>query len=250
MTENHRIKAVLFDLGSTLCYFDGQWQEVGFEMNQALVRALQDAGYKDLDDTFALEYRLRVREYQDQEANEFREFTMGFILNSLIEEKGYPPPSESTIASVLRAMFTVSQAHWKPEADTIPTLETLRQQGYRLAIVSNAGDDADVQAIIDNAGIREYFDFIITSAAAGVRKPNPQIFDIALQALGVRPQQAVMVGDTLGADILGAHNAGLPGIWISRRASPSLTEAHAGTIIPDAEIKTLEELPKLLEHIH
>ncbi len=249
MTENHHIKAVLFDLGSTLIYFDATWPEITLEMNQALIGALREAGYKDIDELFAIEYRLRVREYQAQDSNEFREFTMAYILTALLQEKGYPPPGEEVIAAVLKRMFLVSQAHWIPEADAIPTLETLRDQKYRLAIVSNAGDDADVQTLINNAGIRGYFDYIITSAAAGVRKPNPKIFEMALQALGARPQEAVMVGDTLGADILGAQNAGMPGIWISRRASPSLTDAHAETIVPDVEIKTLLELPEVLKEI-
>jgi FMN phosphatase YigB (HAD superfamily) len=58
-----------------------------------------------------------------------------------------------------------------------------------------------------------------------------------------------MVGDTLGADILGAHNAGLLAIWITRRAETPANQAHQDTIQPDVTIDTLSELPDVLENL-
>jgi FMN phosphatase YigB (HAD superfamily) len=89
----------------------------------------------------------------------------------------------------------------------------------------------------------------VSSARVGIRKPNPRIFNLALEALGIPPEKAAMVGDTLGADILGARNAGLMGIWITRRADSAANRAHAETIRPDAIIATLQELPGLLDNI-
>jgi HAD superfamily hydrolase (TIGR01662 family) len=143
-------------------------------------------------------------------------------------------------------MYTVSQAHWLPETDAHATLQTLREQGYRLGLISNAGDDADVQTLVDKAGLRSYFDTILTSAAMGIRKPNPRIFLAALEHWGYRPSQAAMVGDSLGADILGARNAGLFSVWITRRAETAANHAHGDTIQPDAMISTLSELPEFL----
>jgi FMN phosphatase YigB (HAD superfamily) len=60
--------------------------------------------------------------------------------------------------------------HWKPCANT----------GYRLGLISNAGDDADVQTLLDQANLRAYFEIILTSAGQGIRKPNPKIFWTAL----------------------------------------------------------------------
>jgi HAD superfamily hydrolase (TIGR01662 family) len=125
----------------------------------------------------------------------------------------------------------------------------LRQKGYRLALISNASDDADVQALVDKAGIRSFFEMILTSAAAGIRKPNPQIFRIVLDQLEVPAGRAAMIGDTLGADILGAQNAGLFSIWIDRRADTAANRAHVGLVRPDAVIHSLEELPALLDHL-
>ncbi len=132
------------------------------------------------------------------------------------------------------------------ELDSHAVLQDLSNQGYRLGMISNAGDDADVQVLVDKANLRGYFDFILTSAALGIRKPNPRIFEIGLEVWKLPVGRVAMVGDTLGADILGAQLSGLTGIWITRRADTPANRAHSQTILPDAEISTLSELPELL----
>lgn len=150
--------------------------------------------------------------------------------------------------TALRQLYAVSQAHWQPEEDALPTLDQLQAAGYRMAIISNASDDADVQTLVDKAGLRGYMDFVLSSAACGIRKPNPLIFQTGLDEWGLAPAQVAMVGDTLGADILGARNAGLYSIWITRRADKAANRDHAETIQPDAVIATLAELPGLLSN--
>jgi HAD superfamily hydrolase (TIGR01662 family) len=145
-------------------------------------------------------------------------------------------------------MYSVSQEHWLPEEEAVPVLENLREQGYRLAAISNAADDGDVQALVDKAGIRPYFEVILSSATAGIRKPNPRIFQIVLDHMQVEPGRAAMVGDTLGADILGGINAGIFTIWITRRADKTANRAHLDTIQPDAVIENLDDLLILLQN--
>jgi FMN phosphatase YigB (HAD superfamily) len=146
-------------------------------------------------------------------------------------------------------MYAVSEAYWKVEEDTTPTLEWLRGQGYRLGLISNAGDDANVQRLIDQAGVRQYFSIILTSAGLGIRKPNPRIFELALNHLETSASRTMMVKNMLGADILKAHNASMRAIWITRRADTPANQAHLDTIQPDATIRALSELPQLLKSI-
>ena len=80
----------------------------------------------------------------------------------------------------------------------------------------------------------------------GLRKPNPAIFHLALSAWGLPPDEVVMVGDTLGADILGAQLAGLHNVWVKAYAGQPANIAHRGNIIPEREIATLEDLPAAL----
>lgn len=239
------IEAVLFDLGSTLLFFDGDWLDVLPQADRALLAGLQQAGMP-VDENFSHAFRQAMLAYFRERELEFVEYTTLSILRNTLVEFGISNTSEAVLRQVLAAFHTVTQSHWQLEVDALPTLGILRDRGYRLGLVSNAGDDADVQKLIDKSGVRDFFQVILTSAAEGIRKPNPVIFQRALQQLKVNPERAVMVGDMLGADILGARNAGIFGIWITRRADNPQNLAHANTILPDAQIMTLAELPALL----
>jgi FMN phosphatase YigB (HAD superfamily) len=119
--------------------------------------------------------------------------------------------------------------------------------GYRLGMISNAADDENVQELVDKGQLRPYFEFILSSAACGIRKPDPHIFQLALEHFRVPPEKTVMVGDTLEADILGANQLGIYSIWIPRHAeNPPEGELP---IQPQAVVPSLSELPKLLEEL-
>ena len=242
-------KAVLFDLGFTLIYFDCETNGIYDRMDAAMVDSLQAAGVKIERGPFLEQFNRRMHAYEAERDTEFIEHTTAFILLSVLQESGLPLPSQNVIKSALKARYSVSQACWKVEENVYPVLENLRAGGYRLGVISNASDEDDVQTLVDNAGLRPYFDVIVSSAGQGIRKPNPRIFLTVLSQLGVEPGRAVMVGDTLGADILGAHNAGLFAVWITRRVNKAANRDHPDTIQPDATIASISELPGLLDRI-
>ena len=240
------LEVVLFDLGNTLIYFDAEDQldQVLRQADQALFKRLLEQGYR-LDTDFLIDFRRRMDLYYQEREVEFIEYTTRYVLRNLLEEKGLLV-NEATLIDSLHAYHCVTQSHWQLETDAIPTLQRLASHGYQLGLVSNAADDADVQNLVDQAGLRSFFQVILTSAAEGIRKPDPHIFWRALEKLESQPGQAAMVGDTLGADILGSKNAGLFSVWITRRANTPQNKAHWDTIIPDAVIDHIHQLPELL----
>jgi len=245
-TANKVFDVVLFDLGHTLIYFDGTWDEVVPNGVVALVERLRAAGYSLDPIEFARRFNEALEVYYTSREADFIEYTTLYVLRRLLAEIGYAQAPEEHLRSALTGMYAVSQTYWRSEKETHPTLDLLLQQGYRLGLISNAADDRDVQILIDNAGLRPYFDIILTSAAVGIRKPHPKIFHMALARWGAPPEKAVMVGDTLGADILGAQNAGLASVWVTRRAARQENTAHEDTIQPDASVESLADLPSLL----
>ena len=240
--------ALLFDLGSTLIYFEADWHQVFSQAIAALVEFIESHGFK-LEEGFQDRFSLQLSQYYTERDTEFIEYTTAYILRTLLSEQGFPDLEDELLHRALRAMYTVSEAYWHSEADAIPTLEKLRRDGYQLGLISNAADDEDVQTLVDQANLRPYFDLILTSAAAGIRKPNPRIFNLALEKLGTPASRAAMIGDTLGADILGAQNAGVFSIWITSRADVAANQAHADTIQPQAVIGRLSDLPDLLDNL-
>lgn len=242
------LDAVIFDLGNTLIYFDGEWSQVYSQADIELVRFLQAADLDLDEDRFLDEFRTRLEKYHYERESEFIEYTTAHILRTLLNEWGLCDVSDELITSGMEAMYRVSQAHWKPEEDALPTLKKLKAQGYGLGIISNAADDADVQTLVDKANLRPYFEIILSSAAAGIRKPHAEIFQRALSALKTPASRTAMVGDTLEADILGAQNAGMVGIWITRRAETLDRRREMARVKPDAVINRLSELPEVLEN--
>ncbi len=241
-------EAIFFDLGDTLLYFDGDWPDVFFQARQVLLQSLQQAGI-DLKPEFVEDFYQRMSAYYRERDTEFIEYTVKNVLVNILEERGYQAIPDSILTQALADMHQITQAHWIPENDALTTLAKLQGCGYRLALISNASDDPNTQVLVDKLGARAYFEVIISSAAMGIRKPNPKIFRDALERMNLPAEKVAMVGDTLGADILGARNAGIFSIWIKRHANTPGNRAHADTILPDAQIDTLSELPRLLEQL-
>jgi HAD superfamily hydrolase (TIGR01662 family) len=223
------------------------WSPIVAKADDALTSYIRSKGMEVSLNTFSTEFRKRLDEYFKQREKDLLETTYTFVLRELLRDKGYDDVSSDFLRNALDALFSVTQENWALEEDAEPTLRTLRENGYNLGIVSNAGDDTDVQQLAQGFGIAKYFDFILTSAACSYRKPHPRIFELALSNWYCPPEEAVMIGDNLDADIRGATEAGLYSIWISRRADTKMEDQVQ--VQPDANISTLSELPTVLDQL-
>ena len=117
--------------------------------------------------------------------------------------------------------------------NTLAILDYLRPK-YRLHIITNGFQEIQRKKL-ENASIASYFEHVIDSETAGVKKPNPHIFNYSLQVAAVRPDKAIMIGDSLEADVLGARAVGLHTIHFNAHNDPS---HEYGEIIDDLiEIK-------------
>jgi putative hydrolase of the HAD superfamily len=98
--------------------------------------------------------------------------------------------------------------------DVEPALGELRDRGLRLVTVSNW--DYALPRVLERCGLDGLLDGTVTSAEAGARKPDPAIFQQALELAGVGPEQALHVGDTREEDVEGARAAGVRALLIDR----------------------------------
>jgi len=119
-------------------------------------------------------------------------------------------------------------------------LTTLRSR-YKMGLITNGAPDLQ-RAKLATAKLASYFDVVIVSGEVGVGKPDPHIFSLALQGVGAGYEDAVMVGDSVSRDIVGAHNAGIKGVLVTR-ARP----AQDNGSVADAEIQDLSHLATVLE---
>jgi putative hydrolase of the HAD superfamily len=110
----------------------------------------------------------------------------------------------------LDAEHVAWQAAVQLAATTHALLETLRERGVKLALVSNAFDPpALLHRDLERLGLAQRLDFAVFSSEVGWRKPHPAIFERALEAVGAEPTRALFVGDQRATDIAGAAALGM-----------------------------------------
>lgn len=122
--------------------------------------------------------------------------------------------------------------------DTVTCLDALKKR-YRIGVIAN--QSLGLTQRLAEFGLMQYIDLVISSAEEGVAKPNPRIFEIALERSGCAPKQTVMIGDRVDNDIVPAKALGMRTIWIKQgfgKYWKLMGEAEQA----DAEVDCLTEL--------
>jgi putative hydrolase of the HAD superfamily len=126
---------------------------------------------------------------------------------------------------------------WLPYPETLGALRSLRALGFSMGVVSNF--DFRLEGVLRSLEMDRFFDALVTPGLAGVSKPDPGIFQTALDCLQVAASQAVHVGDSLLSDVQGARGAGIAPIFLDRSGQASAGE---GLVV----IQSLAELADVL----
>jgi putative hydrolase of the HAD superfamily len=236
------VRAVFFDLGNTLMYDKNPWGELFKRAEVELWNSLHKVGVRSSGSELYGEQLTFFDYYYKLRAKNLDEPGILPVFKQLLADHQIKV-SDPDLLAAFHSMYTVTQDNWFVEEDAVPTLLTLKEYGYHLGIISNSADDENTYTLIDKGHLRSYFEFIISSAAFGKRKPHPAIFQAALDHFQFSAEQTVMVGDLLDADIFGAHQLGMRTIWITRRLGKRV---DPGLVKPDATVSSLSEIPALL----
>ena len=239
------IQGIIFDLGSTLINFEGDYAQVFPDSLAAIADHLLVEGISLNRPEFISHFGQALRDYHDRRDDDHVELSTYAILCDVLGQFIDPLPEESLLRDGLTAMYAVSEVYWRPKGAMHTVLKQLFASGYMLGLLSNAGDEANVQRLIDNAGIREFFDPILISAALGIRKPDPRPFHQILEQWTLPPEAVVMVGDLLETDILGAQRTGIHNIWL-HDGSKSDSSDHPQELQPEFIAKDLGEIPDMI----
>lgn len=143
---------------------------------------------------------------------------------------------------VMRLLHT-DYPEWSPQyeelyPDTVECLRALKKK-YKLGIIANQIPGAEKR--LEEMGIRQFFDLIVTSAEEGAAKPDLKLFKIALTRSGCTPEQAAMIGDRIDNDIVPAKRLGMKTVWIKQGFGKYWDMQGAGET-PEYEINALSEL--------
>ncbi len=121
-----------------------------------------------------------------------------------------------------------------PEAGC-QTLSELRARGYGVGLITNRTNVEHFYELLDQMGLRPYFDMTLASGEVGIRKPEPGVFHAALDRMDAQAEHSLYVGDNYWADVIGAQRAGV---------TPVLFDPHL--IFPEADCLILERIEDLL----
>lgn len=127
--------------------------------------------------------------------------------------------------------------------DTFSVLDGLKGK-YKLLLLTNGSPDLQNTKLAITPEIAPYFDSIVISGSIGRGKPDPSIFEHAIKQLNVSIDEAIMVGDNLMTDILGASRVGMKSVWINRE------KKERNEVVPDYEIRQLDELFEVLDNLN
>lgn len=231
----HRpLRAVFLDIGDTVMRPNPSWEHVyaiafrefGIEvsipeLDRALRAAYQHGGW-GLDEPFE----------PSEEASFERTVE---IDQAAISELGIGPMPPEFFRRLHELFLLTSSWHVFP--DVAEALPAIRQRGLVLGAVSNWM--WDLPELLHDLDLVSQFDFVAASARVGFEKPHRGIFEYALREAGVEPDEAIHVGDHVGADVAGATALGIGAVLIDRH------QRHLETPLP-ADVPRITSLDQLL----
>ena len=236
------VRGVIFDLGSTLI------RRTGLELERDKCASLgawaaSALGCRDPDALAArvLERRLDGWRRSDEELVE----SLATATIAAAFAAAGLPADDATLRRAEAAFFKpevrISRLYpWAHES-----LDALVAMDLRLGMISNATSHRLIADLTQTHDIFRYFDPLVSSAGFGRPKPHPDIFTHVLEAWGIPAAEAVMIGDTLGADILGAERVGMRSILVDIEPNPD-NPKFAERVRPTARVTSLREIPEIV----
>jgi len=236
-----RVKAILFDMGSTLIEFENSTWDV-------LARLSTEKGYE-----FLGEKNLELPNF-----GEFSKILSAEFLKakSEIEQTLKEMKFEKVIFDFFRKLNLSTsdgvygsflETYYEPVTDQLTlmdgaegVLRYFKEKNLKIGLISNTIFPEKYHLReLKRFGLYSYLDAHFFSCEVGVRKPHPRIFQLALERLEADPSEAVFVGDRLKEDVGGAKNVGMKGILKYHQGRD-----YTVPVTPDAQVMELKELPE------
>jgi len=220
------INTLFLDAGGVLCH--PSWQRVsaalateGVSVSSAALAAAEPLAKRDVDKASV------IRATTDS--------TRGWLYFDKVLEHAGVPLCDATDAALamMRAYHTTENLWEEVPADVVPALQRFRAFGLTLVVVSNA--NGRLKHLFDRLGLTPYVDVVLDSHDWTVEKPDPRLFQIALEQSGGEAASTAHVGDLFHIDVAGARAAGLrEGVLLD-----------AAGLYPDADCRRIQHLDEL-----
>ncbi|WP_454061798.1 HAD-IA family hydrolase [Candidatus Nitrospira salsa] len=231
------IKVVFFDAAGTLIHINGSVADVylqyakkyGVQPTPDLKSAIQSAFSQAFQQAPPAIFHVS----QPEKLKQCERLWWFDIVHAVFYRVGMFERFDDYFEEVYEAFGT--GLHWKADPEVFPVLQTLKDLGYELGIISNF--DTRLFQILDDLSLRSFFDTVTISSLVQSVKPSKQIFHFALNEHVVEPHEALHIGDSVKDDWEGAVQAGLHAVLLNGTGKSS----HSAQ-----SIQSFTQLPELL----
>ena len=249
------IKALIFDLDDTL--FDST--KLSEMARRAGINAILDLGYDiEIDEDECYKILLDViKEFGSNYSKHFDQLIkriggISKLYSSSIGEyiaiKGMIPPPKMFIQAAVIAYHDIKYNYIKPFDDVIPFFEHIKNNyDIKLNVLTDGLPDKQYEKIL-RLKIHPYLSDIIISDEVGVRKPNPEIYQLSLERLKAENNEIIYIGDHYETDIIPTKKIGIHNVLIHRGGK--YDREISENIKPDFEIKKLDELIEIIDRLN
>lgn len=233
-----KIKGIIFDYGGTLDTGGDHWSEVIWSAWQQAGVAADKAEFREVYVYAERELARTLHILPHHNFHDLLDIKMQIELQRLAEIGHFPPAQVDDMA---KKVADICYASAKASVEkAIPVLKALSAK-YPMVLVSNFY--GNIETVLKDFGIDGFFKKVIESAVVGVRKPDPKIFTLGVEALGLKPEEVLVVGDSYSKDIIPAEKAGCQAIWLKGKG---WTQEEDDTLHPNI-VSNLDEALQFIE---
>lgn len=239
MNMAQRAKAIFFDIGETLVTHNVEDSMITKNALEEISGLLpKPVSVEKLFRRYMKGYRINDAMRTEYNVEIPIQAWMRQLLRSVM---GREPPDEF-VDKCIEIVVKARAANTVAFKDANGTLSRLSRPRLKLGVMSNVSSHEVATAILTKVGFAKYFDLVVTSALTGIRKPDPGIFRYALYQFKIKPEEAVIVGDSERHDIQGGYISGLRTVLINRKKKVEDSLA-------DFQFKTLAEATPTLQSL-
>lgn len=236
--ENTKIKGVIFDYGGTIDSRGVHWSEIIWDGYRTAEVPVSKEQFRDCyvyaeRELAKTRHILPEHNFYDLLLIKMR-IELGNLADNHLLPEGYPIEEKA----VAIARYCYDKARESVE-EARPTLEYVHER-YPMVLVSNFY--GNVETVLADFDLAKYFRTIVESAVVGIRKPDPRIFGLGVEALGLQPEEVLVVGDSYKKDIVPAETIGCHVAWLKGKG----WTADEDAVMHPAIIAKLEEIKKHL----
>ena len=230
----NNIKGIIFDYGGTLDTNGVHWFHI---FRQVYAKHLPQVNEEQLREAYIYGERYLATHHVIESSDDFLSM---LIKKIAIQTSQLGIEDEDVIKKLAEDCDALVRTNMQTTSEVLDRLSGR----YPLVLVSNFY--GNIHAVLRSYGIENYFNDIIESAIVGIRKPDPQIFALGVKALGLQPDETLVIGDSYSKDIAPAHSIGCRTLWLKGQGWDT-KEDCTDTPCADAVISALPQALELLQ---